>query len=311
MTDEWPIRPARPEDIPAAYAVFRRSLYDYLRRIGLATAEEAADPPIGPAWKRQSEWVGHLWETAAENWVATDPDGRIVGWALSIERSGHLELAFFFVDPGCMAKRIGGRLLERAFTARPETRRTIMATQDPSALSLYLRSGVRFVTVACDIAVSARPVGRPTDLEIRRVDGAGDLAAIAGLEERLLGLGRAPDLAFLARDRPGWIALRAGAPAGYAFAMRPPGAGAPDRPPECGPIAALDPADLPALLDHVLAEAPEGADLSFTVPLANRTAVGHLLDLGGRIDPFYIAVLSSGDELMLDRYVHTSPSFII
>lgn len=311
MSDDWLLRTARREDMPAAYAVFRRSIYGYLHRIGLVGADEAADPPVNVTWRRQSGWVEHLWDTAAENWIATDAAGEsILAWALAVERGGHLELAFFFVDPATAARGIGRRLLERAFSGRPETRRTIMATQEPSALSLYLRSGVRFLSTACDIGVSARPTPPRTDLAFRPLAGPEDVAAIAGIEERILGLRRETDLAFLAKDRPGWLAFRGSAPIGYAFAMPPERPVAADRPPECGPIAALDTADLPALIDHVLAEAPAGPELSFTVPLANRTATEHLLALGGRIDPFYICVLSS-EDLSLDRYIHTSPSFII
>ena len=306
MSDDCLFRPACRDDVPAAYAVFRRSIHGYLRRIGLAEPGELPESAIEAAWTRQSAWIEHLCDTAAENWVAVDGAGRVVGWALSIERAGHLELAFFFVDPSRTSRGIGAGLLERAFSRRSEGRRTIMATHEPAALSLYLRNGVRHLTTACDIGVRARPAPRPAGLALRPLAGDDDIAAVAAIEERLLHLRRETDIAFLARDRPGWLALRGGEPVGYAFAMNAARAAA-----DCGPIGVLDAGDLPHLLDHVLAEAPEGAEVSFTVPMANPTALGHLLALGGRIDTFYVAVLSSEDDLSLDRYVHTSPSFII
>ncbi len=113
------VRPAVNEDIPAAYAMFRRSIYDYLFRLGMVDAEEAKDPPIATAWRRQSSWIEHLWTTAAENWVALDEADRLIGWALSIERESHLELAFFFVDPGVQGKGLGKTLIERAMPRGP------------------------------------------------------------------------------------------------------------------------------------------------------------------------------------------------
>ncbi len=76
-------------------------------------------------------------------------------------------------------------------------------------------------------------------------------------------------------------------------------------------MAALDPADLPALIDQVIGSVPPGQELTLGVPMSNRVAVGHLLDRGGKIDPFYLAVLSSEPGMMLDRYLHTVPSFIL
>ncbi len=61
-----------------------------------------------------------------------------------------------------------------------------------------------------------------------------------------------------------------------------------------GPIAALDPGDMPALLDHVEREAHASGfeELYFSVPMDNNVAVRHLLARGFKIDPFYIKVLA-------------------
>lgn len=108
-------RPLVGADIPAAYAVFRRSLFDYLLRIGMVDAATAADPPIESAWQSQGPWVEHLSRTAAENWVAEDGAGRVIGWAMSVERDGVLELTHLFVEPGVQAGGVGRALLDRAF----------------------------------------------------------------------------------------------------------------------------------------------------------------------------------------------------
>ncbi len=205
------IRPQSRVTSNLPFALFRRSIFDYLFRIGLATAEEAQDPPIASAWLRQESWVRHFWRTAAENWVAEGKDGQLLGWALSIERGGHLELTFFFVDPAARVGGLGRRLLDRAFSTRPETARTIMATQDAPALALYLRAGVQFVTTSVDIVIRATPAAPLTDITFRPIDpDGGDIARIAAIEDRVLGLRRDADLAFLAGNRPaGWRCVEA------------------------------------------------------------------------------------------------------
>lgn len=310
MTSETvTFRPARDEDMFPAYRMFRRSIFAYLHRIGMATAEEASDPPVESAWKRQSGWIGHFWSTAAENWVAVDARGEVVGWALSVSRSAHLELAFFFVDPDAGAKGVGKRLLHLAFASRPESARTIMATQDPSAMALYLRSGVQFQSTACDFMVQSRRRDLPTDLEFRAMTTA-DLDIVTALEGKLLGLTRIEDLRFVLKTRPGWTAWRAGHVIGYAFGAQLSPEDASDFPPTCGPIGVLDPVDMPGMIDKVIDSAPAASELYFSVPLVNVSAVAHLLELGGKLDPFYLGVLSS-HSMQLDRYVHTAPSFIL
>lgn len=310
MSDGTSYRRARAEDMRPAYRIFRRSIFAHLHRIGLATAEEAAFPPVETAWKRQSAWMEHFWATAAENWVSVGEDGFVSGWALSIERAGDLELIFFFVDPDRASRGVGSRLLELAFSQRPEVQKFIMATQDPSALSLYLRAGLTFISTSCDICIRSRSVAHGSDLEFRPVDEA-DAAVIAGIEKGLIGLDRWEDLRFLIRHRPGWIAQRAGRPAGYAFGAQPLPDGVTDFPPTCGPLGALDPEDMPALIDQVINAAPKDTEICFTVPLPNQRALRHLLAMGGKIDPFYIALLSTHGQMKLDRYLHTSPPFIL
>lgn len=312
MGDRVQVRAARDEDLHPAYAVFRRAIYDYLARIGNVTAEEAGDPPIASAWVRQEAWMRHLWTTAAENWVAEDAAGRVVGWAMSIAREGHLELVLFFVDPGAQSRGLGRALLARALPEGQGHGRSIVATQDPRALSLYLRSGVDFMSSTVDVILAGAPRPGEPDLSFRRLDaGAASVEAVAAIEREVLGFGRPPETAFLLGRRPAWLAERDGRAVGFAFGVEPKREGAEGRTPPAGPMAALDPGDVPALMDHVIAEAPPGADFTITLPLVNRTAMAHALARGGRIDPFYLVVLARGTDMRLDRFVHTSPSLVL
>lgn len=54
------IRRAVPEGIAPAYAMFRRSLFVYLHRMGVVGAEAAQSSPIAEAWLRQACWIEHL-----------------------------------------------------------------------------------------------------------------------------------------------------------------------------------------------------------------------------------------------------------
>ena len=80
------IRPATPDDRHEAFAMFRGSLWAYLQTTGSIGPDEEDD--LESAWQRQGPLAVHLEQTAAEDWVATDEQGAIIGMARSIEREG-------------------------------------------------------------------------------------------------------------------------------------------------------------------------------------------------------------------------------
>jgi len=285
--------------------VFRRSLGAYLHRLGFIDSPTITDEMVRESWTVRRTWVEHLWRTAAENWVAVDPNGRVVGWAQSAERDGHLELTFFFVNPDVQSKGMGRALLDRAFPRDRAAHRAIFATQDPRALSLYLRSGVRFVTTVVDFAAKPRPTTVTTDLEIEPImPGPAAIEVIAGIETAILGHRRDIDIAFLLDRRPAWLARRGGKVVGFAFGARGD---------TVGPLGVLEPDDMPALLAVVENEAAEVGvpELFFSTPLANAVAVDYFLGRGYRIDPFVAAILADDLSMHLDRWIHTNPSYIL
>ena len=314
MTEDILYRPATMDDIAPAYAVFRRSIFDYLFRLGMVDEATAKDPPIEASWKRLSTWMEHLWRSAAENWVAVDAAGCVVGWAMSVQRDGHLELTHFFVEPGVQAKGIGQSLIKRTFPDGRARHKLIIATQDTRALSLYLRFGVSYVTTSAEFVIMPRRIEPMTDLVFERV-GANNAAveAIALLERATLGYRRDVDTRFLLGLRPAWLARRAGSVVGFAFGPQPKVPDSDWQITVSGPITALDVHDLPAILDHVIDSAAAAGDGEFSilVPLINRVAVAHLLARGGKIDPFYVKILASKDSMRLERWIHTNPAFIM
>lgn len=289
----------------AAFAIFRRSIMAYVHRLGIVESPVVTEAMLDQAWVQRRPWVEHLWRTAAENWLAVDGDGRPIGWAMSNGRDRHLQLTFFFVDPETQSKGVGRALLERAFPIGRGRHRAILATQDPRALSLYLRSGVRFVTSVLDFEAAPRPVDVETDLVFERLaPNDASVELIGAVERELLGHRRDIDIGLILEQRPAWIGRRAGRVAGFAFGAR-------DE--LTGPIGALDPADIPAVLAHVETQAAADglANIYFSTPLANDAAVKHLLARGFRIDPFAVAILADDLSLRLDRWICTGLSYFL
>jgi ribosomal protein S18 acetylase RimI-like enzyme len=299
------VRPARDADMRAAFAVFRRSIMAYVQRLGIVESAAVNEVMLDVAWTVRGPWIEHLWRTATENWIAEDADRQVVGWAMSIERGGLLELTHFFVDPDTQARGLGRALLEKAFPVDRGEHRSIVATHDPPALSLYLRSGVRFVTTVADFEATPRPVEFESDLRFERLEPSDEaIELVAGVEAKVLGHRREIDTRFLLEQRPAWAAWRNGTAAGFAFGARGE---------LTGPIGALEPADIPALLAHVESEAAAAGapNIYFSTPLANDHAVRYLLARGFRLDPFLVAVLADDLSMRLDRWIHTGLSYIL
>lgn len=300
------VRPARATDIRAAFAIFRRSIMALAHQHGIVDSPDVTEAVLDEGWAIRGPFIEHLWQSAAENWIAEDAEGRPIGWAMSVARGDVLELTHFFVDPGTQSRGAGKALLERAMPATWAGHRSIIATQDPRALSLYLRSGVRFVTAVVDLEHPPQPVTVETDLEFEALDASdASVAHVAAIEEVLLGHRREADTRFLLRLRPAWLARRGGQPVGFAFG---------DRGDELtGPIGALDPADIPALLANVETEAHAAGrpNIYFSTPLENTTAVAHLLARGFTLDPFVVMILADDRWLRADRWIHTGLSYIL
>jgi GNAT superfamily N-acetyltransferase len=295
------IRRGTSADSTACFAVFRRSLRDLMRRIGYLPAD-APDPDPATLWPAYVSLFDHLAATCAQWWVAEDGDGRLVGYARSTRRADVVELTEFFVAPGARVSGVGRALLQRAFAEPSATHRAIIATVDAPAVGLYLRFGVAHQTTGVGIAGPPRDVALPASYEAVPATLDGVLA----IERELLGHGRREDLSFMLADRPAVLLRRGRRDVGYAFAHNEHGF--------AGPVAARDPADLPAALAHVEAAAHAAGleRLDLTVPLAATTAIDWLLaHRGMRIDPFYCLFLADAPWARLDRYVPFNPCLML
>jgi len=283
------------------YRLFRDSIRDYMRQLGMLGADQTHD--VDAMYERQQGLYLHLEQSAAEDWVAEDEQLGIVGWARSIERDDHLQLTHFFVDPAAQGSGIGSALLNRAFPLGRGKQRSIIATTSPNALSLYLRQGVSFQGMA--ICFIGRPRIRPidTDLALARAEpSAATLARVQAIDSAVLGFQRAADLDYYLRQQPLYLARRDGAVVGYAF-------GSDGK--SSGPAAALSAQDLPVLLQQIEISACEAGldELSLMIPAAAAAGVDWALAAGFRIEPFY-EVLLANYPMQLDRYLITETTFL-
>ena len=258
-------RRATPDDDPATFSVFRRSLWDYLRRNGLLEPDDPAEAPVERAWPRWIGMYGHLRDTAAEHWVAEGRDG-VIGYARSIERDGLVELTEFFVDPEAQTRGVGGGCSSEpsrsagADTARSSPRS--IRARSPSTCA----SASPWRLPAPTSRKRPQPVEIETDLELEPA-GPEHLDEILQLEAQVLGHRRQEDISFLLSDRPAVLYRRRGAAVGYGFDCNEHG--------QYGPIAVLDPADLPVASAHLETDAhTHGLErLSVSAPLSNRAAL--------------------------------------
>ena len=259
------------------------------------------------AWWEGIESVHRfLAEHAAEWWVAEAPDGgELIGYARSIERGGLFELTELFVRPGLQSKGIGRQLLEHAFPLDRGEVRSIIATTDVRATARYYAAGTVARFPYFTLTGRPRSDAKPDDLTAEAVGtDPSALAAISEIERAVLDYPRGNDeLHWLAETRPAYLFVRDAAPIGFAFIAK---SGA-------GPIAALDDADLPAMLGHVESLAADaGSDpLELEIPGINVTAIRHLLGRGFHIDPWINLLMSNRPFGRFDRFIGFSPPIFL
>jgi len=286
------IRRGSSEDAKSCQTVMWASVTDFAARRGM--------PLEGTAevwWASGGAMQSLLAKHAAEWWVAED-GGEIIGYARSIEREGLLELTEFFVVPGKQARGVGKALLDRAFPVTRGEVRSIIATTDSRALARYYAADTSAQFPMFTL------VGAPKHAEhavaARVIDVGRDGAFVAAIERETLGFARGDDeLRFLLEEREGWIYSRGDAPIAFGFV----GARG------SGPIATLDPQDMPDVLSHVESRAAAlgVVELELQLPGPNERGVRHLLHRGFHIDPWVNLLMSNRAFGRFDRVVPFGP----
>ncbi|HSL33559.1 MAG TPA: GNAT family N-acetyltransferase [Candidatus Limnocylindrales bacterium] len=301
MTSGITIDRGTQRDSRACHEVLYASLNDFERRFG--TPLDGTEPEW---WAAIAPYFGLLEAEFAEWWVAKDEAGTIVGYSRSIEHGGMFELTELFVRPDHQGKGLGRELLDRSFPAGRGEFRSIIATRDVRALANYYASGVavRFPILGLDGAPAAAE--QDPGLSVHRVAGEDDPAAdaIRDLERPLLGFERSDaGRRTLLASREAYFYRRGDTAVGFSFVS----------PGGCGPIGALDPADLPGIMLHVEDRASAlGVELlSLQVPAANEVATRHLLGRGFRFEAFISFLMSDRSFGRYDRVVCFSPPLFL
>jgi GNAT superfamily N-acetyltransferase len=291
------IRRATPADARAAFDVCMLAMADEFKRANLE-------------WKVEPEqfWVGlapmykYLAEHCAEWWVAQSvSDGKLIGYARSVERGDMFELSEFFIVPGQQSAGLGRELIERAFPLGRGDIRLILATLDERALARYYRAD----TVARFPMAMMTGVPRATEASELEVSVAtlDDVEELDAIEQAVVGHSRAHEYPWLLEEREAFLYRRDGAVVGYGFL------GSFGQ----GPVAALEPELQGSILQHLEGRARERGleEISFVVPTINQVAVTHLLARGFRIEPPLNLFMSNKPFGNFDRFISYGPPVIL
>jgi GNAT superfamily N-acetyltransferase len=328
-------RLGRDSDLTACVATWRAAVDDYQGRIN--------QPPLPDETGPLRRHLAHMAATDPDRfWVAevARPDGAasepgIAGFSLATVRDGLWYLAMLFVVPEAQGRGIGAALLDRAQAGRDvdpggpavpgpdapldsgiHTWGMATDTAQPISNGLYARRGMIPRLPIWRLAGEPYRWGAlpqlPPSLEAVPFDaiaangreGPRRLAeAIDALDRGVIGIIHRADHEFLRRDgRAGFLVReRGGRALGYAYGS------AVGR---LGPVAAEDPALLPALLGVAIRSTPVLGTVGVWVPASADTAVRALLDAGLRFDRFPGLVCWSRADHPFSRYLPISLAMV-
>ena len=302
MASEQPVeyRRATPDDMVPCHELMWLSVTDLGRRQGTPLEGSATD-----WWPSSEPLHRQLAQIAAEWWVAEETgSGQLVGFARSIERDGLFELTEFFVRPDVQSQGVGKALLERAFPAGRGTVRSIVATSDVRAQARYYAAGTvaRFPLFTLGGAPGdPEPIPEVT---AQPIDGERAIQAQREIELTVLGHRRSDDeIRWLLDRRRGNLYRRGDRLIGFSFLGRD----------GSGPMAVLEPSDLPAVLLHVegLARSIGLERLELQVPAPNDVAIRHLMGRRYRFDSWINILMSDRTFGQFDRFIPLSPPLFL
>ncbi len=288
--------------------VFRHSVADLLQRMGHDGADYFADEAdLDMEWAKRRNLLAFLHQHAAEDWIALRSDGNgheeIVGMARSIRDEHVLELTEFFVSPTAQSAGVGRELLSRALPAEPGVNRCIIATTDVRAMARYLKAGLHMRFSIYEFFRVPQPTTPPANLAADALTESDETVAwLREIDEAVLGYRRDDYHRWLLTNRTCFRYAVDGQTVGYGYVGE-----------AQGPFAALDPAHIAAMLAHAEGEAAErgGAEFRLVVPMENAAAVGYLLRVGFRMDPFTMQFLSDEPFGKFDRYISMDPALLL
>jgi GNAT superfamily N-acetyltransferase len=286
------LREASAADVPAMLEVFFHAVEDLDAKRGKALQPRNATP--------LEMHFGHLLGTDPHSCYVADDHGRIIAFGIVMRRGTEAFLSFLFVEPSWQGRRIGRGVLDaciRGCGEGVEHIATCAEANQPVSTGLYAKLGMAPRTPIYLLRGGLRDGALPElPIGIERRPVAAE--AVAAFDRELVGHERPQDHAFWARERQGALFLDGqGSVLGYGYAH------ASGR---IGPVAAAEPAYLPAFIGYLvrITEVLEGRQL--VVPGPAISALQPLLDAGLRIDGTPAVYCAQGPGPALDRYVPMS-----
>ena len=294
-------RKATAEDSYSVFQVFSKSIIDLGERTNVMAITGGNHPEVLQSlWQRRKFLFDFLAENAAQFWVA-EQDGKIIGYARSIEHDGLMDLTEFFVLPDQQSGGVGRELLARAFPESDARYRVIVATMDERALFRYLSAGVYARFPIKYFYRKAEKVEVKTDLKIEPIQVDLHLQYLDRIDKMIIGHSRGDLHRGVATTRNGFVYKRTGKVVGYGYV----GEGT-------GPFAVLDENDFPAVLAHaenLMAE--KGGEFGAETPFINKGAIRYFLDRKYQIDSFTVLFMSNEPFGRFENYLCFSPIFFL
>jgi len=261
------VRPAVPSDL--------RQVWDILYGIEYEDGEHGPDPAdIPPLFEHEL--------TTGEMWIA-EADAAVVGYAALIPRGAVGFIGEFFVRAEYRSRGVGTALLRHLIRGRMDVYCT-MSSRNPSALALYIRTGLTPHWPHFQLVGNPRAAIDPGQ-EIKVIAASpGDLE-IVKWDERISGRLRPQEHCYWQRALhavPLWC-QRNGAIVGYAYAQPKAKSGRQPARMILGPIGAVTAADADACTSAIVNwSCPRTEELQIAVP-AGHPSLARLIRAGFRI----------------------------
>jgi GNAT superfamily N-acetyltransferase len=297
------IRPARPEDLPAAARIKAGGDAEMGRRVHPFLV--AGEPDIEAMITRTLNLLASLHEENPEQvWVAC-ANGRVAGIAAAVFRGRHGHVIAYFVDPVQQQRGMGGPL----FTALLDACRqhgcnvlTLQNSDDPRAMTHYFRHGFRssLPHLVWSAGSLTPPNQAPVHLRAEPIADEATLQTAGDIDKAVRGVRRLDDLRRWTHEATGLLMLDrlSGTPRGYAILREVQSAV------RIGPVAANDVENVGPILALALREASSLNATSWRIafPADNTAAIPALLAWGFR-PAWSIPAMSTGPIGQFDRYV--------
>jgi GNAT superfamily N-acetyltransferase len=294
-------RKATADDSYAVFQVFSTSIIDLGERTKVMAITGGNHPEVlGSLWGHRKFLFDYLAQSASQFWVAEE-NGKIIGYARSIEHDGLMDLTEFFVLPDQQSAGVGSELLARAFPETDARYRVIIATMDERALYRYLKAGVYARFPIKYFSRKAEKVTVETDLVIEPLQIDWHLDALNRIDKQIIGHARGDVHGWIATTRDGFVYKRNGEIVGYGYV----GGGN-------GPFAVLEENDYPAVLAHAESMmAEKGEEFGAETPFINKGAIRYFTERKYQIDPFTVLFMSNEPFGKFENYLCFSPIFFM